>query len=748
MAEIYIVTPAYNSRATIDETIASVVLQAGDFSVHYHVQDGGSTDGTVDLLEKWSKRLNSGALPVLCNNVRFSYVSEQDDGMYDAIRKGFSRFAIPDNEWMTWINSDDVLAPGAFAVISYISKKQNQIAWVTGRAAVRTPEMQIAEADRYLTREIIKQGLSDGKHWGFLQQEGTFFRGRLWAAVDIPKQFCTLKYAGDWNLWRKFAEIEDIYQYAFPLAYFSIRPGQLSQIGRDKYEAEIDAIAPMLMRLGRFNALAPEKLTAKWLAPDYATKHLKIQEKQISKHYQYWQGRLAEAEKSVSKIGPVIDSSSIDINKQQVISSKFVCTDTIVAYNKEWQFPAITEKHAYIQAEKLLVSTPGAVYFAFPWATLIDLLNNKKPDGERLKSVLLEAKALLSSAKHVVTVCQHVLMLNFQDLFQELGVTDIFWTHAIRGQNRLPKYAAIKVHPFPLFPVQMVKEEIRPSKKEEKFLFSFVGARSNKWYLTDCRELIIDHLGADEQGLVIGRDQWHYNDVVYKHQVNNQVLSGREMVNSSASAEFQDVLRDSLFSLCPSGSGPNSIRLWESLGCGAIPVVLADTYLPPGNIALWNEAVVFCKENLDEIKALPDRLAEMRRDPESILQKRNAMRQLWAMYGPDFFIYDILRLFVAIANEIGSIDKASESFDILRELSMVINSTEADIEASDILVLSSITRVIDDAKKFSVFYKSSPDYRRALKTATEICSLKYSKQLHILLQRRNIVLDSSEAKNA
>ncbi len=668
--------------------------------------------------------------------------------MYDAIRKGFSRFAIPDNEWMTWINSDDVLAPGAFAVISYISKKKNQIAWVTGRAAVRTPEIQIAEADRYLTREIIKQGLSDGKHWGFLQQEGTFFRGRLWAAVDIPKQFCTFKYAGDWNLWRKFAEIEDIYQYAFPLAYFSIRPGQLSQIGRDKYETEIDAIAPMLMRLGRFNALAPEKLTAKWLAPDYAIKQLKIQEKQISNHYRYWQGRLADTEKSVSKISPVIDSSSIDNNKQQVMSSKFVCTDIIVAYDKEWQFPAITEKHAYIQAEKLLVSTPGAVYFAFPWATLIDLLNNKKPDGERLKSVLLEAKALLSSAKHVVTVCQHMLMLNFQDLFQELGVTNIFWTHAIKEQNRLPKHSAIKVHPFPLFPVQMVKEEVRSSKKEEKYLFSFVGARSNKWYLTDCRELIIDHLAADERGLVIGRDQWHYNDVVYKHQVNNQVLYAGEMVNSSASAEFQDILRDSLFSLCPSGSGPNSIRLWESLGCGAIPVILADTYLPPGNMALWNEAVVFCGETLDEIRALPERLAEMRRDPDLISRKRNAMRQLWAIYGPDFFVYDVLKLFVAITGEIIPSKTAPRSYAILRDLSEAINSSMIDPATCNIFVLGSITRIISDRNGFSTFYKSNPDYRRALYSAARVCDEKYWKQLNSLLKERNIVVDSSEVQSA
>ena len=92
-------------------------------------------------------------------------------------------------------------------------------------------------------------------------------------------------------------------------------------------------------------------------------------------------------------------------------------------------------------------------------------------------------------------------------------------------------------------------------------------------------------------------------------------------VDRAAPIEFTRILQESIFSLCPSGAGPNSTRLWESIGCGSIPVVLSDDYLPPGSKALWELATVSCPERLEDILALPDRLAAMARDEE--LLERN-----------------------------------------------------------------------------------------------------------------------------
>src|SRR5689334_17634158 len=85
-----IVTPCFNGARFIDETIMSVVAQAGPFSIRYHVQDGGSNDATLDKLARWRRRLD-GDFPVLCRGVEFSYASAADRGMYDAIDASFAQ---------------------------------------------------------------------------------------------------------------------------------------------------------------------------------------------------------------------------------------------------------------------------------------------------------------------------------------------------------------------------------------------------------------------------------------------------------------------------------------------------------------------------------------------------------------------------------------------------------------------------------------------------------------------------------
>ncbi|MBK6744385.1 MAG: glycosyltransferase [Hydrogenophilales bacterium] len=85
-----VVTPSLNSAATINETILSVVSQRGDFAIRYHVQDGGSTDGTIDLLERWNQLLGESNVPWLgCKRVDFSYAVKPDDGVYDALNLAF-----------------------------------------------------------------------------------------------------------------------------------------------------------------------------------------------------------------------------------------------------------------------------------------------------------------------------------------------------------------------------------------------------------------------------------------------------------------------------------------------------------------------------------------------------------------------------------------------------------------------------------------------------------------------------------
>jgi len=322
--------------------------------------------------------------------------------------------------------------------------------------------------------------------------------------------------------------------------------------------------------------------------------------------------------------------------------------DNYIAYNKDWQFPAITEQHAFIMIRDNDLYDKDSIYIAFPWATLIDLLHEKDDRSDLFLDVLTQIKKKIRGKKNIITVCQHINMLRYQNIFAEVGITDLFWTHAIKNQVTLPKYQEVKIHPFPLYPVQVNNRY--DSYDEREFLYSFVGARAADFYLTQSRNYIIDILSEDIKGLILGRDTWHYNKIVYDHQIKKEVDSNTNLIDNSASVEFQDIVKKSIFSLCPSGSGPNSIRLWESIGFGAIPVILADTYLPPGNLELWDEAVVYCAETKEAIHALPNRLEEITKDPELLARKRQAMHQLWLIYGPDCFVHDIEKLFLSVDN--------------------------------------------------------------------------------------------------
>ncbi|MFT0861686.1 hypothetical protein [Ancylobacter sp. G4_0304] len=82
---------------------------------------------------------------------------------------------------------------------------------------------------------------------------------------------------------------------------------------------------------------------------------------------------------------------------------------------------------------------------------------------------------------------------------------------------------------------------------------------------------------------------------------------------------------------------------------GSIPVILADMWQPPGPKELWEEAVVFCAEAPDAIRALPDRLATLADDKNVIRRKREALKRLLDRYGPDNFVHDILALFPSAA---------------------------------------------------------------------------------------------------
>ena len=237
---ICVVTPSLNAERYIDHTIASVAQQTGPFTIRYRVQDGGSTDSTLDRLRKWQDRFHSGLFPIQCNGVDFSFVCSPDQNMYEAINEGFNAILPESAALMTWINADDVLVSGAFAAAVAIVAAHPAPCFIGGRHAhcVENGALTYLAEPMAYPRRTLQAGLHDNRLLAVVMQEGTFWPASLWRQVGgLRTKF---RLAGDFDLWRRFSAHADFVSVNQVLALHRRHQEQLSA-DIAEYYGEIDA---------------------------------------------------------------------------------------------------------------------------------------------------------------------------------------------------------------------------------------------------------------------------------------------------------------------------------------------------------------------------------------------------------------------------------------------------------------------------------------------------------------------------
>ena len=205
--KITVVTPSFNQAEYIEATILSVINQEYD-NLEYIVVDGLSGDNTKDILHQYQEQITHTVI-------------EADRGQSDGINKGFN---LGTGELMMWLNSDDMLFPGALYMLA-LTYLNSSCDFIAGICAVHQDSKIIAARKPQVRQENFNiANLSDVLHsWAtgkFFFQPETIFTRDLWLKVG-GKLSTDLYYAMDHDLWLRFAKANaklEIIDY--PIALF------------------------------------------------------------------------------------------------------------------------------------------------------------------------------------------------------------------------------------------------------------------------------------------------------------------------------------------------------------------------------------------------------------------------------------------------------------------------------------------------------------------------------------------------
>lgn len=227
---VTVVTPVYNGEKFLEKTIQSIVNQTYN-NIEYIIIDGGSTDRSVDIIKKYSNYISY-------------WKSEPDNGMYDALNKGFQQ---AHGQIFAWLNSDDIYYSTTIENVVKIFNENPEIDWITGVCSFIDEKELITGIGipTHYFRFLLRLGLYRGDYIGVIQQESTFWRKSLWIKCDgLNNQF---KFAGDYDLWIKFSNYSKIYVIPTVFGAFRYHDNQLTN-NIEEYYIECDIAKKIYFR--------------------------------------------------------------------------------------------------------------------------------------------------------------------------------------------------------------------------------------------------------------------------------------------------------------------------------------------------------------------------------------------------------------------------------------------------------------------------------------------------------------------
>ncbi len=179
---VSIITPSFNQAQYLEATIQSVLGQ--DYPrIEYIIVDGGSTDGSVDVIKKYEGRLAG-------------WVSEQDKGQTDAINKGFNR---ANGGILAWLNSDDTYNPGAVSAAVKFLMDNPEIAMVYADCDFINEQGGVI--GKFNSAQTDHHRLREG--YVHIPQQTMFFRAKYWK--ELGPLDPSFYFAMDYDLWTRIS---------------------------------------------------------------------------------------------------------------------------------------------------------------------------------------------------------------------------------------------------------------------------------------------------------------------------------------------------------------------------------------------------------------------------------------------------------------------------------------------------------------------------------------------------------------
>lgn len=217
-----VITVSYNQGEFIEETIKSVIFQKGDFFLEYLIIDGGSTDNTLKILDRYKNLIDKQEIEINCKGINFRYISEKDEGPTNALNKGLKMI---NGEIIGIINSDDLYPEDAFEKVWEEFRKNKEVEIVYGDVKF------IDEKSNFIS---LRKGIPELSEKNFICenpiiQPEVFIRRNVIEKVGIFDE--NFKFVNDYEFWIRCLRNNIKFKYIpYTLAIFRRRKNARSDI--------------------------------------------------------------------------------------------------------------------------------------------------------------------------------------------------------------------------------------------------------------------------------------------------------------------------------------------------------------------------------------------------------------------------------------------------------------------------------------------------------------------------------------